>query len=63
MKNVWYSTLIDLGCVNSRTSSVMFRFSRVKVCGGGDAWALLRGEVLDRIGNGYRLCMLGDLNG
>ena len=45
MKKVWYSTLIDLGCVNSRTSSVMFRFSRVKVCGGGGAWATLeRGD-------------------
>ena len=63
--------MIGFGCVSSRTLWVKLRFSRVKVC------AVLvyspterEGEErerfwndLDRVGNGYRLCVLGYLNG
>ena len=52
-------------------------FSRVKVCvGGGGSYIPNKGDgeerdifwkdmdrALDSVGNGYRLCILGDLNG
>ena len=74
LNNVWHSVMIKFKCVSSRVLWIKFRFSKVKVCvvvgyspneGKGEArerfWNDLNRNV-DRVGNGYRLCMLGDLN-
>ena len=74
---VWHSAVIDFGCVSSRILWSKFKFSRVKVCvvvvvvgygpneGDGEErekfWNDLD-RIVDRIGNGYRLGILGDLN-
>ena len=68
MNNMLHSVVIDFRCVSSRTLWVKFKFSRVKVCLGN------RGEfeererfwndfdkIVDRVGNLYRLFVLGDL--
>ena len=73
-KVVWYNAVIDLGCASSRPLWVWFKFSRVKVCV-VVVYGLTAGEVrererflndldgvVDRVGNKYRLCVLGDLN-
>ena len=75
MNDEWHSPVIDFGCVSSRILWVKFRFSRVKVCvvvmyGPTEMeieererfWNYLD-RVVDRIGNGYRLCVLGGPNG
>ena len=56
------------GCVSSRILWNKFKFSRVKVCvvvgyspNEGDDEDMDR--TLDSVGSGYRLCILGDLNG
>ena len=61
--------------MSSRILWIKFKFSRVKVCvvvgcgpneGNGEErerfWNDLY-RIVDRVGNGYRLYMLGDLNG
>ena len=66
----------DFGCVSSRILWIKFKFSRVKVCVevGYDPNERIGEErkrfwndmdrTMDRVvGNGYRLCVLGDLNG
>ena len=66
---------MDFGCVISRILWIKFKFSRVKVCvvvaykvneGDGEErdrfWNGMD-RTLDSVGNGYRLCILGDLNG
>ena len=73
MKEVWYSAVVDFGCVSSRIPWIKFKNSRVKVCvvvgyglNEGDdeerEWNDMD-RTLDRVGNGYRLCILRDLNG
>ena len=72
---MWYNAVIDFGIVSSRIMLIKFKFSRVKVCvvvgygpneGNGKErerfWNYLDKNV-DRGGNGFRLCVLGDLNG
>ena len=67
--------MIDFECVSSRILRIKFKFLRVKVCvvvgydsteGIGEEserfWNGME-RTVDRVGNGYRLCVLGDLNG
>ena len=70
LNDVWHSAVVDFGCVNSRILWIKFEFSRVKVCvivgygpneGNGEERDIDR--TLDSVGNGYRLCILGDQNG
>ena len=70
MSNKWHSAVIGFGCVSSRILQVKFKFSMVKVCM-VVVYDLTQGErllndldrVVNRKGNGYRLCVLGGLNG
>ena len=67
--------MVDLGCVSSKIPWVKFKFSRVKICvvvgydpnegDGEERYRILNGmdRTLDRVGNGYRSCILVDLNG
>ena len=75
LSGVRHSAVIKYGCVSSRVLWIKFRFSRVKVCvvagygpseGDGEERDKFWNDMdrtLDSVGNGYRLCMLGDLNG
>ena len=66
--------VINFRCVTSRILWVKFKFSRVIVClvvryglneGAGEERGRFWNDmdmVLDRVGNGYRSCILGDLN-
>ena len=75
LKNVWYSAMVDFGCVSSRILWIKCKFSKVKVCvvvghgpneGDGEERGRLWNDIdstPDIIGNGYRLYILGDLNG
>ena len=69
-----HNVVRDLGCVSSRILWIKFKFSKVKafVVGsyspnkGNDGekerfWNDFE-RIVDRVGNGYRLCILGDLN-
>ena len=68
--------MIDFKCVSSRILLIKFKFSRFKVCvvvvwyGPNERIGEERerfwndmDRTMDRVGNGYRLCVLGDLNG
>ena len=72
LSDVWYSAVIDFGFVSSRIFLIKLMFPRVKVCvvveyspSEGDVderdrfWNDMN-RILDRVGNGYRLCILGD---
>ena len=59
LNNVWHSAVVKYGCVRSRNLWIKFKFSVVKVC----VVVGMLSRTLDNIGNGYRLCILGDLNG
>ena len=74
LNDVGHSAVIDFGYVSSRILWIKFKFSRVQVCvvvgygpneGIGEErekfWNDLD-RTVDRVGNGYRLCVLGDLN-
>ena len=75
LNDVWHCAVVDFGCVSFRILLIKFKFSRVKVCvvvgygpheGDGeekDRFWNGRDRTLDNVGNGYRLCVLGDLNG
>ena len=69
LNDLWHSAVIDFGCVSSRIFWIKFKFSRIKVCmvvgydsseGGGEErdrfWTKMN-MILDRVGNGYRLCI------
>ena len=69
------TALINFRCVRYKILWIKFRYSRVKVRlvvgygpiegnreKGNIFWNDLD-KVVDRVGNGYRLCVLGDLNG
>ena len=74
MNGVWHSILIDFGDISSRPLWVNFKFSsrvcmlviygptEVDVEGSEKFWNDLD-RVIDRTDNGYRLCVLGDMNG
>ena len=75
LNDLWHSAVIDYGYVSSRILCIKFKFSRVKVCvvvgydpseGDGEErdrfWKDMN-RILDRVANGYRLYILGDLNG
>ena len=36
LNDVWHNAVVDFGCVSSITLWIKFKFSRVKVCGGGE---------------------------
>ena len=67
--------MIDFECVRSRILWLKFKFSRVKVFAvvgydpnEGNLEEMERfcnnlNRIVDRVGNGYRLCVLEDLNG
>ena len=73
LNDVWYSAVVDVGCVSSRILC-KFKISRFKVCvvvgygpneGDGEARDIFGNDMnrkLDGVGNGYRLYILGDLN-
>ena len=72
--DVWHSSVIDFGCVSSRILWIKFMFSRVKVClvvwynpnedgEERDRFWNDMDRTLDSVGNRYRLCILGDING
>ena len=74
MNDVWHNAVVDFCGVNSRILWIKFKFSRVKVCvavgyspdeGDGkerDRFWNNMDRNLDSVGNGYRLCILGDLD-
>ena len=74
LNNVWHSMVIKFGCVSCRIVWIKFTVSTVKACvvvgyssneGNGEErerfWNDLA-RTVDKVGNGYRLCVLGDLN-
>ena len=75
LNDVWDSAAIDFGCVSSRILWINFKFTRVKVIvvvmygpneGGSEERDRFWNDMdrtLDNIGNGYRLCILGVING
>ena len=74
LNDVWQGAVIDFWCVSSRILWIKLKFSRVKVCevvgyspseGDGEERDRFWNDMdmtLDRVGNEYRLCILGDLN-
>ena len=72
---VWDRSVVDFRCVSSRILWIKFKFSKVKVCvvvgygpnegDGEERYRFLNDmdRTLDNIGNGYSVCILGDLNG
>ena len=75
LNDVWHSAVVKSGYVSSRILWIKFKFSRVKVSvmvgygpteGNGEerdrSWNDM-GRTLDSVRSGYRLCILGDLNG
>ena len=73
LNDVWHSAVVDFGYVSSRIFCIKFKFSRIKVCvvvgygpnEGGEKrnrFCYNMDSILDSIGNGYKLCILGDLN-
>ena len=75
LNGVWNSAVIDIVCVNSRPLWIKLKFSRVKVCmavgyGSYEGESEERNKfwndmdmIPNRVGNGYILCILGDLIG
>ena len=75
LKGVWCSAVVDFGSVSSRILWIELKFSGVKVCmvvgyspNAGDGEERNRfwndmDKTLYGVENGYRLCILGDLNG
>ena len=74
LNNVCQIAVVDFGCVSLRILCIKFKFSKVKVylvvgysLSEGDSeeresyWNDLN-RIVDRVGNEYRLCVLGDLN-
>ena len=75
LNDVWHSAMVDFGCASSKVLWIKFKFSRVKVCVVVVVYGSNEGEgegkdrfwndmdrIADKVGNGYRLCILGDLN-
>ena len=73
LNDVWHSAVVKYGCISSRIVWIKFKFSRVKVFvvmgydtneGDGEErfWNNME-RGLGSLGNRYRLCFLGDLNG
>ena len=73
LNDLWHSAVIDFRCISSRILWIKLELSRVKVCvmvvhgpneGNGEEkerfWNYLD-RIVDRVGNGFRLCVLGDL--
>ena len=73
LNDLWHSAVIDFRCISSRILWIKLELSRVKVCvvvehgpneGNGEEkerfWNYLD-RIVDRVGNGYRFCVLGDL--
>ena len=61
LNDVWHSVVIDFRCVSSRIFLIKFKYQGLKY-----VWWWQRGNFwsnLDSVGNGYRLCLLGELNG
>ena len=75
LNDVWHRAVVKFGCVSSRILWNKFKFSRVKVClvlwcgpneGDGEERERFWNDMdrtLNSVGNRYRLCNLGDLNG
>ena len=75
LNDVWHSALVDFECVSFRILWIKFKFKRVKVCvvmgygpnegdgeGRGRFWNNVD-RTMDSVRNGYRLYILGNLNG
>ena len=75
LNDVWHSAVIDFRCVSSRILWIKFKFSMVEVClvvGYGPNEGINEERErfwndmdrnMDRVGNGYKLFVLGDLSG
>ena len=75
LNDAWHSAVVKSGCVSSIILLIKFRFSRVNICvvvgyganeGDGEGRDKIWNDMdrtLYSVGNGYRLCVLGDLNG
>ena len=75
LNDVWHIAVVDFGCVSSRMLWIKSKFSRVKVCavvgyspneGDGEERERFWNDMdrtLDSVENGYRLCIIEDLNG
>ena len=75
LNDVWHSSVVKFGCISSRILRIKLKFSRVKLCvvvgyGPNEADGEERDRFwsdmdrnLDSVGNEYRFCILGDLNG
>ena len=64
LNDIWHRIVVNVGCVSSTIFRIKVKFSRVKVCvvvGYGPNER--DGELRNSVGNGYRLWILGDLNG
>ena len=67
LNDVCYIAVVEFGCVCSRILWVNLNFSKFKVCVVEDdeerekSWNYLY-RVLGGVTNGYRLCVIGDLN-
>ena len=74
LKDVWRSAVIDFGYISVRILWIKFKFSRVKVYnmvgytpneGIGEERERFCNDTdrtVDRVGNGFRLCLLRGLN-
>ena len=74
MNNMWQSAVVDFGRVSSKILWIKFKFPKVTLCvavgyglnkgddEGRDRFWNNMDKTLDSIGNGYRLCILRDLN-
>ena len=66
LNDVWHNEVVKFVCFSSRILWIKFKFSRVTVCvvvGYGPNEGDGEGKDLDSVGDGYRLYILGDLNG
>ena len=72
LNDVWHSAVGKYGCVSSRILWIKLKFSRVKVFvvvgygsneDGKERFWNDMDRTLDSVTNGYRLCIVGYLNG
>ena len=74
LSDVCHNAVIDFGCVSFKILWIKFKFCKVKVCvvvryrssegarEERDRFGNDMDRILDRVGNGYRFFILGNLN-
>ena len=67
LNDVWHSVLVKFGYVSSRILLIKFKYVGYDPAEGDDEESDRFWNDMDRtpdcVGSGYRLCILGDLNG